>query len=190
MAWAAASSCSMRWHQSLPATIVVLVMYRSLSRTVAGQCQVPKAIQDQYTYRCQEALSYETSSSVQEELHFRDLLVHVLHELNDEVHQLMLQHLLGVEVGDEERNVIALPKRSAINPFPSNAQCPASTYLDRLPPQDEESLRSLRQESRELVHQNMLDLVRLLYPYAHTHTVDRRLDEDTFFLVSRDGQWV
>jgi hypothetical protein len=29
--------------------------------------------------------------------------------LDDEVHQLVLQHLLGVEVGDEERNVIALP---------------------------------------------------------------------------------
>ena len=69
-------------------------------------------------------------------------------------------------------------------------QCPASTYLDRLPPQDEESLRSLRQESRKLVHQDMLDLVRLLYPYANTHTVHRGLDEDTFFLVSRYGQWV
>ena len=116
MAWVAASSCSMRWHQSLPAMIVVLVMYRSLSRTVAGQYQIPKAIQDRYTYRCQEALSYETSSCVQEELHLRDLLVHVLHELNDEVHQLVLQHLLGMEVGDEERNVIALPNDQQLFP--------------------------------------------------------------------------
>lgn len=89
--------------------IVVLVMYRSLSRTVAGQSRNLKALQKQYTYRRQEALSYETSSGVQEELHLGDLLVHVLHELNDEVHQLVLQHLLGVEIGDEERNVIALP---------------------------------------------------------------------------------
>lgn len=89
--------------------IVVLVMYRSLSRTVARQSQKLETVQGQYTYRRQEALSYETSSSVQEELHLRDLLVHILHELNNEVHQLVLQHLLGVEVGDEERNVIALP---------------------------------------------------------------------------------
>lgn len=89
--------------------IVVLVMYRSLSRTVAGQSQNFSAVQEQYTYRCQEALGNETSSGVQEELHLRDLLVHILHELNNEVHQLVLQHLLGVEVGDEERNVIALP---------------------------------------------------------------------------------
>ena len=96
--------------------IVVLVMYRSLSRTVAGQYQIPKAIQDRYTYRCQEALSYETSSCVQEELHLRDLLVHILHELDDKVHQLVLQHLLGVEVGDEERNVIALPNDQQLFP--------------------------------------------------------------------------
>ena len=89
--------------------IVVLVMYRSLSRTMAGQSQIWKAVQEGYTYRRKEALSNETSSCVQEELHLRDLLVHILHELNDEVHQLVLQHLLGVEVGDEERNVIALP---------------------------------------------------------------------------------
>lgn len=71
-----------------------------------------------------------------------------------------------------------------------NAQHPASTYIDRLPPQNEERLRSLRQEPRKLVHQDMLNLIRLLYPYAHTHAVHRRLDEDTFFLVSRHGQWV
>lgn len=51
------------------------------------------------------------------ELHFRDLLVDLFHELNDEVDQLVLQHLLGVEVGDEERDVVA---------------------LDRLPPQNVE----------------------------------------------------
>jgi len=146
------------------------------------------AFQEQDTYRRQEALSHETCSCVQEKLHLRNLLVHILHELNDEVHQLVLQHLLGVEVGDEERNVIALPNDQ--QSLPSSAQCPASAYIDRLPPQDEERLRSLRQESRELVHQDMLDFIRLLDPYADSHTIHRRLDEDTFFLVSRHGQWV
>jgi hypothetical protein len=65
-----------------------------------------------------------------------------------------------------------------------------STYIDRLPPQDEERLRSLGQEPRELVYQNVLNLIRLLYPYADTHAVHRRLDEDTLLLVPRNGQWV
>lgn len=35
-------------------------------------------------------------------LHFRDLLVYLLHKLDDEVHQLVLQHLLSMEVRDQE----------------------------------------------------------------------------------------
>ena len=42
------------------------------------------------------------------ELHLRDLLVHFLHKLDDEIHQLVFQHLLGVEVGDEEGDIITL----------------------------------------------------------------------------------
>jgi hypothetical protein len=45
-------------------------------------------------------------------------------------------------------------------------------YWYRFPPQDEESLCSLRQESRELVDQDMLYLICLLYPNAHAHAVD------------------
>lgn len=40
------------------------------------------------------------SRNAYEELHLRDLLVYLFHELNDEIHQLVLQHLLGVEVRD------------------------------------------------------------------------------------------
>lgn len=43
-----------------------------------------------------------------EELHFRNLLVNFFHELNDEVDKLVLKHLLGVEVCDEEGNVVSL----------------------------------------------------------------------------------
>lgn len=84
-----------------------------------------KARQEQCTYRRQEALGYETSSCVQEELHLRDLLVHILHELDDEVHQLVLQHLLGVEVGDEEGNVIALSNDQQLIP---TVKCAASRF--------------------------------------------------------------
>jgi hypothetical protein len=82
--------------------VMILITQCSLSQTTTSQCHRPTAVQTRCTYRCQEALGDETCSGVQEKLHFRDLLVHVLHELDDKVHQLVLQHLLGVEVGDEE----------------------------------------------------------------------------------------
>ncbi len=47
-----------------------------------------------------------------EELHLGDFLVHLLHKLDDEVHELVLEHLLGVEISDQERDVIALNARS------------------------------------------------------------------------------
>lgn len=115
-------------------------------------------------YRCQERLSHETRPRIQEQLHLRDLLVHLFHELYNEVDQLMFQHLLGVEVCNQERDVIA---------------------LDRFPPQDVEGLCSLRQESRELVHQDVFNLVRLLDLDAYPHAVYRRLDVHLLVLVSR-----
>jgi len=44
---------------------------------------------------CDWAVTYE-------EFHLRDLFVYLLHELDDEVDQLVLQHLFCMEVGDEE----------------------------------------------------------------------------------------
>jgi hypothetical protein len=43
-----------------------------------------------------------------EELHLRNLLVDLFHELNDKVDKLVLQHLLGMEVCDEEGDVVSL----------------------------------------------------------------------------------
>jgi hypothetical protein len=43
-----------------------------------------------------------------EKLHLGDFLVHLLHKLNYKVNQLVLQHFLGVEVGDEEGYVVSL----------------------------------------------------------------------------------
>lgn len=56
-------------------------------------------------------LSTEDGETTYEELHFGDFLVNLLHELDDEVDQLVLQHGLCVEIGYEERNVIALSSR-------------------------------------------------------------------------------
>jgi hypothetical protein len=47
-----------------------------------------------------------------EELHLRDLLINLLHKLYDKIHQLMLQHLLGMKVRNQKRDIIALPNES------------------------------------------------------------------------------
>lgn len=60
----------------------------------------------------------------------------------------MLQHLFGVEVGDEERDIITLTSVSGALYHTS----PFTAYLDWLPAQNEESFRTLGQESCELVH--------------------------------------
>jgi hypothetical protein len=103
------------------------------------------------------------------ELHLRDLLVDFLHKLDDEVHQLVLQHLLCVEVGDQERDVVS---------------------LDRFPSQDDKALCSLLQEPCEFVDQDVLNLVCLLDLDAYSYTVDTGLDQDALVLVARDGEGV
>lgn len=75
----------------------------------------------------------------------------------------MLQHLLCMEIRDKERDIVT---------------------LDGLPPQNEETLRPLRQESRELMDQDILDLISLLDPNANSHRVDAGLDKDSLILVS------
>lgn len=61
----------------------------------------------------------------------------------------MLQHRLGVGVGDEKRNIVALSIMilSALD----EEWRGAGSYLDGLPPQHDEALRTLHQESGELV---------------------------------------
>ena len=104
-----------------------------------------------------------------EKLHLRYLLVYLLHELNDEVHQLVLQHLLGVEVRNQERDIIT---------------------LDWFPPQNDKALRSLLQESCEFVDQDVLNLVCLLDLDVYPHAVDAGLDQDSLVFVTRYGEWV
>ena len=50
----------------------------------------------------------ETGTGVEAELHLADLFVDLLHKLKNEVHKFVLVHLLGVEVGEEEADVIVL----------------------------------------------------------------------------------
>ena len=55
-------------------------------------------------------LRADTGTGVEAELHVADLLVNLLHKLKDEINELVLVHLLGVEVGEQEADVVALQK--------------------------------------------------------------------------------
>lgn len=57
----------------------------------------------------------DNGSRTYEELHLRNFPVDLLHELNDEVYQLVLQHFLGVEVGNEERDIVALFEKDHVS---------------------------------------------------------------------------
>lgn len=103
----------------------------------------------------------------------------------------MLQHLLGMEVRDEERNIVSLGTLSAALRGQGAADGGgAATHLDGLPPQNEEGLGSLGQEAGELVDQDVLDLVGLLDLDAYPHAVDAGFDEDTLVLVTGHDEGV
>ena len=95
----------------------------------------------------QEFLCTDPSPSVDSQLHFADLLVYFLHELDNEINQLVLVHLLGMEVGDQEADVVA---------------------FDRFTPQHDEVLCSHHHEAHKLVTQDFLDFIGLLDADANT----------------------
>ena len=90
--------------------------------------------------------------------------VDVLHELDDEVDELRLLHLFGVEVGDEEGEVVSGHRRAS---------------------EDDEVLRPLREEAREAVDEHLFDLVALLDADRDAQAVDRRLDQRLLTLIAR-----
>lgn len=117
----------------------------------------------------EELLGAGACPGIDRQFHFADLLVDLLHEANDKVHQFVLIHLLRVEVGDEEAYVVA---------------------LDGLAAQYDERLGASHHEPGELVAQYALNLVGLLHGDAHAHRVNGRLDQHLLPLVARhdDGR--
>ena len=77
-------------------------------------------------------------------------------------------------IRDQKRDVIALALPSQSVPIKSPSA--RNLYLYSLPPQDKKCLRPLRQEPCKLMHQNMLDLIRLFDLNTDAYTVDTGLD--------------
>lgn len=113
----------------------------------------------------EEFLGYDTGPGVNGQLHLADLLVDLLHEVDDKVHQLVFVHLLRVEVSDQEANVIA---------------------LYRFPPQNEEVLSSHHHESHELVAKDLLDLISLFDSNADSDRIDGSFDQNLLLVITAD----
>jgi hypothetical protein len=97
----------------------------------------------------------------------------------------MLKHFFSVGVGDQERDIISL--RSLIQ---SPARGNIRLYLDWLPPQNEEGFGALSEEAGELMDQDVLNFVCLLYSDADAHAVDTGLYEDLLILITGNGERV
>lgn len=89
-----------------------------------------------------------------------------------------------MEVRDEEGDVVSL-KESKLQ-----SDSIHKIYLYWFPSQNKECFRSLCQESRKLVDQNMFYFVCLFDFDADAHTVDAGLDEDTLILISCHRQGI
>lgn len=123
-------------------------------------------------YLLQEGSRYCSRSTVDCQLHTADFTVDLLHELNDEIHQLVLPHVLAVEICDQETDVVALHideivddtcvVRTDLTRQDMRAASTACAYLDGLTTENEELVCTLRQESRKAIDQHLLHLVCLL----------------------------
>lgn len=114
-------------------------------------------------------LGDDTGTGVDRGLHLGDLRVDVLHKLNNEIDQLVLVHSLGVEVGDEERDIVS---------------------LDGLTTQDHEGLGTLSQETHKLLGQQLLQLIGLLNSNGDSQRVDGSLNQNFLLRSTRDDDRV
>lgn len=89
----------------------------------------------------EELLGTDAGPRIDRQFELADFLVDFFHEMNHKVDQFVLVHGLGVEVCDQEADVVA---------------------LDGFPSQNDKVLGSHHDEAGELVTQDLLDLVGLL----------------------------
>ena len=59
-------------------------------------------------YRFEKLLSANSSTRIERQLHFTDLLVNIFHKLHDKIDQFVLEHLFSVEICDEKGNVVTV----------------------------------------------------------------------------------
>ncbi len=119
-----------------------------------------------------ESLGSATSTSVDRKLHLRDLLVDILHELNDEIDELALVQSLGVYVGDKEADIIG------------DLATVVQSLHDRLATKNKEVISTLGEETHETLCKDGIQLIKLLKADADANAVHRCLDKHTLLLVT------
>lgn len=148
--------------------------FRTAGREVrfqTGPRSRTKTRQERAAYVFQELLGDDAGPGVNRQFHFTDFLVDLLHEMDDKVHQFVFVHLLCVEVGNQEANIVSLQQKQT-NKKNKNAlvrllstrtpdQRHRCSYLHWFSPQDEEVLRSHHHEAHELVTKDLLNLISL-----------------------------
>lgn len=112
-----------------------------------------------------ELLCNDTSSCIDRQFHLADLLIDLLHKVDDKVHQLMFIHLLRVEVGNQKANVIA---------------------LNRLSSQNKKVFSSHHHEAHEFMAKDFFDLISLLDSDADSDRVDGSLDKNLLLVITAD----
>lgn len=85
----------------------MLALMFLLQRTFV-YCSMQGRKSKEVSYVLEEFLSDNTGPGINRQFHLADLLVDLLHEVDDKVHQLVFVHLLRVEVGNQEANIISL----------------------------------------------------------------------------------
>jgi len=125
-----------------------------------------------------ESLGSATSTSVDGKLHIGDLLVDILHELNDEIDELALVKGLSVDVGDEEADIVG------------DGATVVKSLNDGLATKHKEVISTLGKEAHETLCKDGIELIKLLEADADANAVHRSLDENTLLLVTRDNNGV
>lgn len=110
-----------------------------------------------------------TSASVHRQLHFLDFFVNIFQECDDEINELVLEHGFSVEIGDKERDIVA---------------------VNGLAAQDDKSFCTLHQETHESSAENFFNFIGLLNFDGETNGVDGDFNQYFFlFITSNADRW-
>ncbi len=115
-----------------------------------------------HEFRC-----YDTASRIHSDFHTADLLVDILHELNNKVHELVLPHAFEICVSDEETHVVIFGRSASHN---------------------HKVLGTLHKKPCEFVTQDLFDFIGLLDFNAYSDGVDGGLDETVLVLRASYAQ--
>lgn len=139
---------------------------QSLYTTRLGKV-VKREINSNLDKLVEEDTGNNTSASVDVKLHGSNLSINLLHKVNHEIDKLNLLQVLKVEIGEEERNVVAL-----------NGGTTENLKL----------LGTHGKETRELVNKDGLKSVGLLNLDGNTHRVNRSLDKALLISITSNDK--